>query len=37
MSCTKCIPRLTITMGNYSMTDDFFVVDILDTIVVLGV
>jgi hypothetical protein len=37
MSCTKWIPKLTITMGNYSMTDDFFVVDIPDTNVVLGI
>jgi hypothetical protein len=37
MSCTKWIPKLTITMGNYSMTDDFFVVDVPDTNVVLGV
>ena len=37
MSCTKWIRKLTITMGNYSMTNDFFVVDILDTNVVFGV
>jgi hypothetical protein len=37
MSCTKWIPKLTITMGNYSMTDDFFVVDILETNVVLEI
>jgi hypothetical protein len=37
MSCTKWIPKLTITMGNYSMIDDFFVVNIPDTNVVLGV
>jgi hypothetical protein len=37
MSCTKWIPKLTITMGNYSMTDDFFMVDVIDTNVVLGV
>jgi hypothetical protein len=37
MSCTKWTPKLTITMGNYSMTDDFFVVDIPDTNVVLGI
>jgi hypothetical protein len=36
MSRTKWIPKLTITMGNYSMTDDFFVVDLPDTNVVLG-
>jgi hypothetical protein len=37
MSCTKWIPKLTITMGNYSMIDNLFVVDIPDTNVVLGV
>jgi hypothetical protein len=37
MSCTKWIPKLTKTMGKYSMTDDFFMVDIPDTNVVLGV
>ena len=37
MSCTKWIPKLTITMGNYSMTNDFFVVGIPDTNVVLGI
>jgi hypothetical protein len=37
MGCTKWIPKLTITMGNYSMTNDFFMVDVLDTNVVLGI
>jgi hypothetical protein len=37
MNCTKWIPKLTIMMGNYSMTYDFFMVDIPDTNVVLGV
>jgi hypothetical protein len=37
MSCTKWIPNLIVTIGKYSMIDDFFVVDILDTNVVLGV
>jgi hypothetical protein len=37
MSCTKWIPKLTITMGNYSMTNDFFMVDVPDTNAVLGV
>jgi hypothetical protein len=31
MSCTKWSPKLTIPMGNYSMKDDFFVVDVPDT------
>jgi hypothetical protein len=37
MSCTKRIPKLTINMGNYSMKNDFFVVEIPNTNVVLGV
>ena len=37
MSCTKWISKLTITMGNYSKIDDFFMVDVPDTNVVLGV
>ena len=37
MECTKSIPKLNITLGNYSLTDDFFVVDVPDTNVVLGV
>jgi hypothetical protein len=37
MECTRWIPKLKITMGNYTLTDDFFVVDVPDTNVVLGV
>ena len=37
MECTRWIPKLNITLGNYSLTDDFFVVDVIDTIVILGV
>ena len=37
MQCTRYVPSLTVTMGNYSMTDHFFVVDVLDTNVMLGV
>jgi len=35
--CTRWISKLKITMGNYTLTDDFFVVDVSDTNVVLGV
>lgn len=28
---------MIVVMGNYTMTDHFFVVDVLDTIMVLGV
>jgi hypothetical protein len=37
MECTRWIPKLKITMGNYTLTYDFFVVDVSYTIVVLGV
>jgi hypothetical protein len=37
MECTRWIPKLKITMGNYTLIDDFFVLDVLDTNVVLRV
>ena len=37
MQCTRSVPGLTLQMENYSLTDHFFVVDIPDTNVVLGV
>lgn len=37
MECTRWIPKLNITLGNYSLTNDFLVVDVSDTNVVLGV
>jgi hypothetical protein len=37
MECTKWIPKLKITMGNYTLIDDFFVVDVPNTNVVLRV
>lgn len=37
MQCTRYVPALTVTMGNYLMTDHFFMVDVLDTNVVMGV
>eukprot|EP00253_Pinus_taeda_P036261 PITA_36261 len=37
MQCTHYVPALTITMGNYSVTYHFFVVDVPDTNVVKGV
>jgi hypothetical protein len=37
MEFTKWIPKLKITMGNYTLTNDLFVVDVPDTNVVLGV
>lgn len=37
VQCTRYVPSLTVVMGNYSMTDHFFVVNVLDTNVVMGV
>ena len=37
MECTKWIIKLHITLGNYKLSDDFFVVDVPDTNIVLGV
>lgn len=37
MDYTRHIPKLELTMGNYIVTDDFIVVDIPNTNVVLGV
>ena len=37
MECTRWIPKLNITLGNYSLANDFFVVDVPDTNVVMGV
>lgn len=37
MQCIRYVSALTMTMGNYSMTYHFFVVDVPDTNVVLGV
>ena len=37
MACTQMVPWLTVTVGNYSMTNDFYVVELAETNVVLGV
>ena len=37
MQCVRYVPALVVTMGTYTLTDHFFVVDILDTNVILGV
>jgi hypothetical protein len=37
MTCTQRIRGLDVTLGNYMLTDDFYVVDLADTNVVLGV
>ena len=37
MQCAKYVPALTIYMGTYTLTDHFFLVNIPDTNVILGV
>ena len=37
MDCNYWIPKLNVTLGNYHMTDSFYVVNVGDTNVVLGV
>jgi hypothetical protein len=37
MPCTQKIPQLFLTLGNYTVTDDFYIVDLQDTNVILGV
>ena len=37
VDCTKWIPKLQVTLGNHTITDNFYVVNVADTNVVLGV
>ena len=37
MTCLDMIPDLEVKLGNYTLTDTFYVVDLSDTDVVLGV
>jgi len=37
MQCTRYVPALMVSIENYSVTDYFFVVDVPDTNVVMGV
>ena len=37
MMCAHYVPELSVTMGTYTLTDHFFVVNIPDTNMVLGV
>ena len=37
MQCMRYVPTLAMTMGTYTMTDHFFVVDLPNNNVVLGV
>lgn len=36
MDCTRYVPKLKLTMGNYIVVDDLFIVDVPETNVVLG-
>ena len=37
MDCTKWIPKMQVTLGNHTITDNFYVVNVADSNVVLGV
>ena len=37
LSCTHLVPQLSITMENHTVTEDFFVVDLDDMEVILGI
>jgi hypothetical protein len=37
MTCLDMVPDLEVKLGNYTLTDTFYVVDLSDTDVVLGV
>ena len=37
LPCTHVIPRPQISMGNYTLIDDFFVIDLVDTDIILGI
>ena len=37
MDCTKWIPKLQVTLGNHTITDIFYVLNVADTNVILGV
>ena len=37
MNCTKWFPKLQITIGNHTITDNLYVLNVTDTNVVLGV
>ena len=37
MDCTKWIPKLQVTLGKHTITNNFYVVNVVDKNVVLGV
>lgn len=37
LPCTHLVPQLSITMANHTMTEDFFIVDLVDMEVIIGI
>jgi len=37
LPCTHLVPQLSITMANHTVTEDFFIVDLADMEVILGI
>ena len=37
LPCTHVISLLQISMGNYTLEDDFFVIDLVETDIILGI
>ena len=37
LPCTHLVPQLSITMANHTMTEDFFIVDLAEMEVILGI
>ena len=37
MPCDRCIPRMKLTLGRHDLAQDFYVMDLPDTNIILGV
>ncbi len=37
LDCTQMIPGLSVTLGNYTFTSNFYVIDLVDLNMVMGV
>ena len=37
LPCTHLVPQLSITMANHTVTEDFFIMDLADMEVILGI
>ena len=37
MPCNRCIPGMKLTLGRHDLTQDFYVMDLPDTNIILGV